>query len=60
MPGLHLDSRDQNLLDGKQGKAMQFAMQTIVAAANIESAESLIEISFAHINACFYFNTKSD
>ena len=54
MPDLHLDSRDQGLLDGKQGKAMQFAMQTIVAAANIEQAESLIDISFAHIDACFY------
>lgn len=54
MPDLHLDSRDQGLLDGKQGKAMQFAMQTIIAAANIEQAESLIDISFAHIDACFY------
>jgi len=54
MPGLNLDSRDQALLAGKQGKAMQFAMETIVAAANIESAESLVEISFAHIDSCFY------
>ena len=42
------------MLDGKQGKAMQFAMETIVTAANIERAESLIDISFAHIDACFY------
>ena len=33
---------------------MQFAMETIVTAANIEQAESLIDISFAHIDACFY------
>ena len=33
---------------------MQFAMQTIVAVADIERAESLIDISFAHIDACFY------
>ena len=54
MPGLHLDTRDQALLDGKQGKAMQFAMKIIVAAARIDRAESLIEVSFAHINSCFY------
>ncbi len=50
MPGLHLDTRDQALLDGKQGKAMQFAMEIIVAAARIDRAESLIEVSFAQIN----------
>ena len=33
---------------------MQFAMQTVVDAARIESAQSLIDISFAHIDACFY------
>ena len=33
---------------------MQFAMETIVTAANIEHAESLIDVSFAHIDACFY------
>ena len=33
---------------------MQFAMQTIVTAAKIDRAESLIDISFAHIDSCFY------
>lgn len=42
------------MLDGKQGKAAQFAMQTVVAAAHIDRAEGLIDISFAHIDACFY------
>jgi len=51
---LRLNDSDQALLDGKQGKAMQFAMQTIVTAANIDRAESLIDISFAHIDSCFY------
>jgi len=54
MSGLRLDTRDQALLDGKQGKAIQFAMETVVAAANIDEAESLIDISFAHIDSCFY------
>jgi predicted aconitase len=51
---LQLNPDDWDLLDGKQGRAMQFAMETIVAAARIEQAESLIDISFAHIDACFY------
>ncbi len=33
---------------------MQFAMQTIVTAAHIDQADALIDISFAHIDACFY------
>jgi len=33
---------------------MQFAMQTVVTAALIDQADSLIDISFAHIDACFY------
>ena len=51
---LKLSDLDQARLDGKQGKAMQFAMETVVAAARIDRAESLIDISFAHIDACFY------
>jgi predicted aconitase len=54
MRHLQLSTDDQALLDGKQGKAMQFAMKTIVIAANIDKAESLIDISFAQIDACFY------
>ena len=54
MTRLHLSPFDQELLDGKRGKAMQFAMETIVSAANIDRAESLIDISFAHIDSCFY------
>ncbi len=54
MTRLHLSLFDQDLLDGKRGKAMQFAMETIVNAANIDRAESLIDISFAHIDSCFY------
>jgi hypothetical protein len=51
---VQLNPLDQSRLDGKQGKAMQFAMETIVAAAHIDQADSLIDISFAHIDACFY------
>lgn len=51
---MKLDSLDQDRLDGKLGKAMRFAMQTIVTAAHIDRAEQLTDISFAHIDACFY------
>ena len=51
---MRLNELDQARLDGKLGKAMQFAMETIVTAAHIDQADSLIDISFAHIDACFY------
>ena len=51
---MRLNELDQARLDGRLGKAMQFAMQTIVTAAHIDRAETLIDISFAHIDACFY------
>ncbi|MDH3763118.1 MAG: aconitase X catalytic domain-containing protein [Gammaproteobacteria bacterium] len=51
---MKLNQLDQERLDGKLGKAMQFAMQTIVTAAHIDQVDSLIDISFAHIDACFY------
>ena len=51
---MHLNKLDRDRLDGKLGKAMQFAMETIVAAAHIDRADRLIDISFAHIDACFY------
>ncbi len=51
---LQLDELDRARLAGKHGKAMQFAMETVVAAARIDRAQRLIDISFAHIDACFY------
>ncbi len=54
MGRLELSNYDKAMLEGKQGKAMQFAMDTIVIAAKIENARSLIDISFAHIDSCFY------
>ena len=51
---LQLNQLDQDRLDGRLEKAMQFAMETIVTAAGIDRAESLVDIWFAHIDACFY------
>ena len=51
---MRLNQLDRDRLAGKCGKAMQFAMETIVTAAHIDQVDSLIDISFAHIDACFY------
>ena len=49
-----LDDRDRARLDGAEGPALALAMRLVLAAANILGARSLIPISFAHIDACFY------
>ena len=51
---MQLTPLDQDRLAGKLGKAMQFAMDVVVSAARIDRAEKLIDIDFAHIDACFY------
>ena len=51
---MQLTALDQDRLDGKLGKAQQFAMETVVAAARIDRVDALIDIGFAHIDACFY------
>lgn len=51
---MQLNTLDQDRLHGKLGKAMQFAMETIVSAARIDQVDTLVDISFAHIDACFY------
>ena len=51
---LQLKQLDRDRLEGRLGKAQRFAMETIVAAARIDEADALIDISFAHIDACFY------
>jgi predicted aconitase len=51
-PGL--DEIDRARLAGKQGRAMQFAMETLLRAAQIMGAARLVPITFAHLDACFY------
>jgi len=51
---LELEAREQALLAGRDGKAMQLAMRLLVKAAEIMGATRLVPISFAHIDACFY------
>jgi predicted aconitase len=49
-----LDDRDCAFIDGAHGPAMQFAMRLVLRAAEILGARSLVRVSFAHIDACFY------
>jgi predicted aconitase len=49
-----LDDADRALRDGADGPAMQLAMRLVLRAAEIMRAPSLIPVSFAHIDACFY------
>lgn len=51
---VQLDDRDRALLDGAEGEAMRLAMQVVLRAAEISGATRLQDISFAHIDACFY------
>ena len=51
---LELEPREQTLLAGRDGKAMQLAMRLIVKAAELMAAPRLVPIVFAHVDACFY------
>jgi predicted aconitase len=51
---LALDDREQSLLAGAEGPAMRLAMRLVAQAAAILEAETLIPVSFAHLDACFY------
>jgi predicted aconitase len=51
---VQLDERDRGLLDGAEGEAMALAMGVVLRAAEISGATRLQDISFAHIDACFY------
>ncbi len=51
---ISLDDQDRAFLDGAHGPAMQLAMRLVLRAAEILGARSLVPVSFAHIDACFY------
>ncbi len=55
MDSLVLGERDRALLAGAGGEALQFAMELVVRAARIMGAPRLIDVSFAHIDACHYY-----
>ena len=51
---LALSESDRARLEGAEGPALRLAMSLIVRAGEILGAERLIDVSFAHIDACHY------
>ena len=45
---------ERAFLEGAQGPAMRLAMRLVLRAAEVLGARSLIPVSFAHIDSCFY------
>lgn len=56
---LALTAADQAMIDGKNGKAAQVAMNIIARMAGIMGAEQLIDITQAHIDGCIYTGPAS-
>lgn len=51
---LDLADRDRAMLAGAEGPARRTAMKIILRMAEIEGAHELVDITRAHIDACFY------
>lgn len=51
---LTLSSADEAMRDGAHGEAVAFAMQVILAMADVQRATSLLDITHAHIDSTVY------
>jgi cis-L-3-hydroxyproline dehydratase len=51
---LQLDDRDKGILEGENGQAAQFAMETICRMAVSQGADRLTSVSRVHIDGCIY------
>lgn len=51
---MKLTKQDKEMLDGHEGKATRMAMSILVQMAEISGAESLLDISGAHIDSTIY------
>lgn len=51
---LQLTTRDQAMLDGEHGPAVQMAMRVLVRMAEVYDAPELMDISAAHIDSTIY------
>jgi predicted aconitase len=56
---LFLEPRDLEMLDGKHGAAIQFAMKLVVQYAQMLEAKDLISVVGAHIDGCLYHGQAS-
>ncbi len=56
---IELTEFDRSLLDGKQGKAPQMAMQIVLRMAELQGAHRLLDVTQAHIDGCIYTGPAS-
>jgi len=54
-----LTTRDSEILTGKHGDAPAMAMEILLKIADIQDAQSLIDVTQAHIDACIYHGPSS-
>lgn len=51
---VRLDAVDQALLAGQHGKAAQLAMRLLLRMAELQGAESFVDVTQVHIDGCIY------
>lgn len=51
---LNLTHRDQKMLDGDEGEALQIAMNTLCTMGLVHGAQQMIDITRVHIDGCIY------
>ncbi|WP_447789624.1 cis-3-hydroxy-L-proline dehydratase [Pseudomonas farris] len=56
---IELTEHDRALLDGQHGKAAQVAMQIVLRMAELQGANSLLDVTQAHIDGCIYTGPAS-
>lgn len=58
-PGTDLTADEREMLAGRQGRAVGFAMRVLLAAAKSQKADRLIPITAAHVDSCLYHGKSS-
>lgn len=56
---IHLTESDRQLLEGERGDACALAMRVLTRSAALMGADSLIDITSAHIDGCLYHGQAS-
>lgn len=59
MNRVKLTDNDKQMLDGKEGKAVQTAMRILLRMAKLQGAARFIDVTRAHIDGCIYTGKAS-
>jgi predicted aconitase len=59
MTVVDLTPADLDMLGGGRGEAARLAMRVIVAMADVEGADRLLDVSAAHVDGCLYHGRAS-